>query len=105
MLVDLLSATTPVAQWPTQIADGKTETAKARKRDRTARARDAERGQAARSRKSRYSIFASSARRANSLMVSARWGRPSLPAVVRMRLNRPVFVGGFESWRIGTYAS
>ncbi|MET8479291.1 transposase [Streptomyces clavifer] len=48
LLVELLSATTPVAQWPTQIADAKAEAAKARKRDRTAHAREAERGQTAR---------------------------------------------------------
>lgn len=31
-------------------------------------------------------ILPSSARRVYSLMVPARWGRPSLPAVVRMRV-------------------
>ncbi|MCH0561479.1 transposase [Streptomyces sp. MUM 16J] len=48
LLVELLSATTPVAQWPTQIAEAKAEAARARKRDRTARAREAERGQTSR---------------------------------------------------------
>lgn len=51
VLVELLTATTPVAQWPSQIAEARAQAkaqAKAGRRERSARTREESRGQAAR---------------------------------------------------------